>query len=128
MAEAVQVEGLGELLRAFGRVDAGVRKELTGTLRGIARGVAAAAKAIAEFNGLRDTGTLISKITISVGGGAAYVRATAKRWPGGFPYPAVYEYGKGGQRAFLAPALRLEEPNVLRGVEGMLDALLARNF
>lgn len=132
MADAVQVEGVRELIRAFGRIDRDVQKELTGALRKIARGVAATAKAIAEQKGLHATGTLIRKITISVSGGQAYVRDTASRtsrkWPSGFPYPAVYEFGHNKERAFLEPALYRDQEQIVHGVEEMLDMLLARNF
>ncbi|MEW6582734.1 MAG: hypothetical protein AB1416_08240, partial [Actinomycetota bacterium] len=48
-------------------------------------------------------------------------RRRSPRWPGGYPYPARIEYGGGGVRAFLHPAIAAKEQEVRRHMEGVLD-------
>lgn len=121
MSDAVQVEGIKDVLNAFGRIDKGLRKELRVELVAAAGLVAAKAKDIAEQLGLRDTGKLIASIRPGMSGAYAYVTDSAKR--NGFNYPAVYEFGHNRERAFLNPAADAEREHVIVGIEGLLDRL-----
>lgn len=126
--EYVRVEGLTELLRGLGRADKGLRKELNTEIRGLAKVVAADAQVIAREQGLigdprTDTlsGSLVRRIGISVRGSSAWIVDKASR--GGFPYPAVYEFGGGGTRAFLRPSLARNTDRIISGIEEMLVRL-----
>lgn len=123
----IAVEGVGDLLRAFDRVEKGLRRELRAELVGLAGTVAIKARELAEAQGLRESGQLIARIRPGLRSSYAYVTDTANRkspkWPEGFNYPAVFEFGHGGARAFLVPAAKAEEGTVLLGLEGLLDRL-----
>lgn len=123
----VAVEGVGDLLRAFGSIDKGLRRELRLELLDVANIAAGKARAIAEQKGLHATGALIDRIHAGARASYAYITDTARRaspaYPQGFNYPAVYEYGHGGARAFLTPAAITSEDDVISGVESLLDRL-----
>jgi hypothetical protein len=129
---SVRVEGINELVRAFGQLDQGLRKHITDQLRVLARDVQSKAREIAVAEGFappgrsrRATGALVQDIRYSVRGGTAFVREDASR--DGFLYPAVFEYGhseKWGHRPFLEPALSAEGQHIQEGMEHMLDGLL----
>lgn len=151
---AVYVEGLDELIRDFRRIDKSMAKQLTDTLRPLARSVRDKAKVIAKERGFgqgartrgaggkfvkgsagrsgRGTGALIRGMGISVRGASAYVLNKAERTTGTKPfrYPAVYEFGqnspwnRSGDRSFLQPALDIMRPQIVEGIEEMLDDLL----
>src|SRR3954463_11602146 len=101
----VDVKGLQGLLDGFKQIGDGLPHELSIGLRAIAKDVAHDAQSIAEERGLRSSGQLIHGITTSVRGTTAYIIDTAKRvstkYPDGYPYPKVYEFGAGGARAFI---------------------------
>lgn len=130
----VRVEGIRELVQAFGRIDRGLRGELQSELRELADSVARRAQAIAEQKGLRKSGDLIRTIRPAVRGTVALVRAGATHR--GFNYPRRLEYEGGrrassdptwfrapGSRSFLAPALDDKTEDVVAGVEDLLDRL-----
>jgi hypothetical protein len=127
----VQVEGLDELVKAFGRVDKGLRRELQKQLRVIGKGVVDQARAVAASEGLHGSGRdphpgqLISKMTVSVRGGSVYVRDTAKtvstKYPQGYNYPQRLEYEAGGSRSFLRRGLEERRGTVIRDMERLVD-------
>ena len=131
MAAAVRVEGLDELVRAFGRLDRGLRRELQKHLRVIGKIVADDAKAVASEKGLRGgagdphEGLLIRSIRPRVRGGSAFVADTAvttsPKYPAGYPYPKRIEFAGGGARAFLAPALDRSRERVVSELERLVD-------
>lgn len=129
-AALIEVEGLQQTLRAFGRIEKGMRKELRKQLVEIAGVVAETARSIAEQKGLHESGALIARIHPGMRSSYAYVADTARRksrkYPGGFNYPAVYEYGHGRARAFLEPAAKQDEEKAVTLVEGMLDRLTSQ--
>jgi len=125
----MRVEGLDELVRSLRRLDRKLGKGITDSLRVLARDVADTAKGVAVFQGFaepgrsgRGTGAMLSSIKYGVRAGSAYVRVAAQR--DGYPYPRVYEYGGGGERSFVHPALGLEEEHIFRTLEQTVDALL----
>lgn len=129
-AAAIRVEGVTELKLAFRRADAEYRKGIQLQLREIGEIVATEAKAIAAGLGLSDTGKLIARINPGVQGYIAVVRDSANKR--GFNYPAVYEgelSGHGlrgrGKRPFLGPAVDRKEPEILAGLESILDRVAA---
>lgn len=117
MAEggALQVEGINELVRAFGRVNkkaAGqVRKEMRGS---IGKAFVQAVKDRIESNSLVRSGKLRGSIRPSVKGSMLIVRSSPPLRPGNLSpmgYAAIYEFGgstvrsvklKGGGRGFSA--------------------------
>ena len=120
----IRVKGLDDLVRDFGKVDRGLRKELQGEIRKVAGIVAGEAKERAVRQGLVDSGKLVRSIRPGVRRSTGVVRVTATR--DGFPYPAVYEFGGGGVRAFLMPALKDKTDDVFKGLEDMLDRLTSQ--
>lgn len=126
------MEGLDGLVRAFGRLDKGLRRELQKELKEIGRIVAEEAKGIAEFKRLRGEddpgdphpGQLIARIQPSVRGASVYIRDTAASSSGRYPkynYPARLEYEQGGRRAFLRPALDGRRNEIVNRFEHLLD-------
>jgi len=126
----VQVQGLDALLAAFKQLGEGLPHELSAGLRTVARDVANDAKAIAKANGLHASGNLIDHITTSVRGTVAYIVDNARRvspkYPSGYLYPAVYEFGHGGARAFLHPAAERDQDKIVAGLEPLVDRLIAQ--
>jgi hypothetical protein len=117
----IEVEGLGAVLRAFGKLDKRLRGELRAELAELAVGVAEKAREIAEAKGLRRSGDLISRIRPGARASYAYVADSARHR--GFNYPARLEFENHGERAFLRPARDAESEHVVRGVEALLDRL-----
>jgi hypothetical protein len=111
MAEpAFRVEGLNDVIRDLRMLDSSVSAAITRESRAIARDVVAEAQKTATEKGLappgwsgRGTGALLRGIKVSVRGGIPYVVEGASR--NGYYYPRVYEYGRGGDRSFLRPAV-----------------------
>jgi hypothetical protein len=113
----IAVEGLADAQRYLRKIDVEAAKNLNKELKSAAKIVQAEAKSIAAAKGLaapgrsgRGTGALVSGLRVFSSGGAAGVRDAVNR--GGFPYPAVYEYGHGAARAFLQPAGEAKMPEV----------------
>jgi hypothetical protein len=129
-AFTIRVEGVPELKAAFKIADLQYRKEIQTRMRELAGVVADHAKEIADSNGLKKSGALIGGIKPGVQGAIAVVRDSVKK--GGFNYPAVYEgelSGHGlkgrGPRPFLGPAVTKSEPEVIAGLEEVLDKVAA---
>lgn len=129
-AVSIRTEGVAELKLAFRAADAEYRKGIQVQLREIGTVVATEAKIIAAALGLVDTGKLIARINPGVQGYIAVVRDSANKH--GFNYPAVYEgelSGHGlkgrGPRPFLRAAVDRKEPEILAGLESILDRVAA---
>lgn len=128
----VQVEGLDALVSAFGRVDKGLKRELTVRLRSIGRIVADQAKGVAEFRGYRGEedsdhhkGQLIARIQPSVRGGSVYIRDSARTvspaYPQGYNYPARLEYQNGGSGSFMREALDGRRGEIVNEFEKLVE-------
>lgn len=127
---SIRTEGVAELKLAFRAADAEYRKGIQLRLREIGGLVAEEAKSIAEGLGLHKSGKLIARINPGVQGYIAVVRDSANK--NGFNYPAVYEgelSGHGlkgrGPRPFLGPAVDKKEPEILAGLDSILDRVAA---
>lgn len=139
--------GLRSLNQGLRKLGTEVPKQLREELKDAAEIVRVEAQARARAQGLVDTGRLVRSMKVSVRGASAFVRNTAtatatgrvrvrsaKGSRGGsrtvaagsreFPYPRVYEYGDGGRRAFLHPALEAKRDEVVKRVDRMLDRLI----
>jgi len=127
----LRVEGLAALQRDLRKVNKTANKEVRDGLKDVGRIVSDQAKLIAAAKGLNKTGQLIRKITPSVRQQGVFVQAKAKRksprYPGGYPYPAIYEYGIRRGRPFLEPALDRSKSEVERAMEHWLDSFLSKN-
>lgn len=124
MRAGVSIEGLPQLVRGFERMGADLKKEVRADLRKGADLVRDQARLNAAERGLRRSGRLISGLrTIVRSGAVVLVRSTTKR--AGFPYPAIYEYGHGGARNFLDPALAQKSDEVVEHLATMFDRLAA---
>jgi hypothetical protein len=129
---AVHVEGLDGLVNGFGRVDKGLRRELQKHLRDVGKIVAEQAKGVAEYRGLRGeepsdkhSGQLIARIQPSVRGGSVFIRDSARtksaKYPGGYNYPARFEFEHGGERSFMRDGLEGSRGRVVREFEKLED-------
>lgn len=122
MAPGIKVKGIKELRRGFAQMDKSLRRDLDRGLREAAEPVRDEAKRIAGEKGLHDTGKLIAGIRIATAArGRVVVRSTAQKR--GYKYPARYEYGDGGKRAFLQPALEAKRREIEERLGEMLDRL-----
>lgn len=127
----VEVEGVRELDRALRRADREARKSLRAELKAAAGVVAAEAQAVAAARGLgrpgrsgRGAGRLVRSIKPGLQGSGAVVRVGANR--AGYPYPAVYEFGRGGARAFLRPAAERKQGEVRERAEDAMQAAIRK--
>ena len=116
----VEVEGVARTLAAFKTFQGNVAKGMKLELKAAAGLVATEAKKIAEAKGLRDTGDLIKSIRPGFKSSYAYVGDKAMHMGGPYNYPARYEYGQGGARAFLRPALDAKRAEVMAATEAMI--------
>jgi hypothetical protein len=128
----VHLEGLEPLLAAFERMPIITKRELRRELLEIADNVAKKAEGFAVGQGLVDDdhapkgGGLADRIKPRLSGSQVLVVDSARRaspkYPGGYPYPALYEFGHGGARAFMRPAVTSEAHDTRR----RLDTFIAR--
>jgi hypothetical protein len=132
VAETLHVEGLQELLQAFGRMDKSLSREVRREYRTIGALVARRIKTIAEAEGLRGSartgdhqpGALIRGVRPAVKGSTLVVQDLVRR--NGFPYPQVAEgwiSGHGEERPFMEPGLDASTQAVVHGFEDMLDRI-----
>ena len=130
--EAIRVEGLGRLVRDFGRMQKELRTGLQDELKEAAEIVAVEARAIAAAKGLRVSGDHIAGIRTFAKSSVVGVRAGATHR--GFAYSKRLEYegrsggllrGRGsyGPRASLMPALEQTRPEVHDRVDRVLDRI-----
>jgi len=129
---SVHVENLDVLVKAFGRVDKNLKRQLQARLRGIGKIVADEAKGIAEFHRLRGEedydrhrGSLITQIRPSVRGSSVFIRDSARTksaaYPAGYNYPARFEFESKGAKAFMRPALQGRRGDIVREFEKLED-------
>ena len=121
---AVRVEGLADLRRDFGRLSKALQDDFRDEIKAVADIVAVESRAIAKRKGLHDTGRLIRSIKPGTSGAVGVVRANAARK--GYRYGAVYEFGRGGKRAFLRPALESKRDEVVEAFGDLLDDMHER--
>ncbi len=115
---SVQVEGLEPLLAALDRIEPATKVELHRELLQIAEHVAELGRQFAVGEGLVDDehappgGGLADRIKPRASGSRVLVVDTARRssprYPGGYSYPARYEFESGGARSFFRPAVKVE--------------------
>ena len=127
----LRVEGLAALQRDLRKVNKTANKEVRDGLKDIGRVVSDEAQLIAAAKGLHKTGQLIRRIVPTVRQQGVFVEAKARKkspkYPGGYRYPAVYEYGIRRGRPFLEPALDKTKNQVERAMEHWLDTVLSKN-
>jgi hypothetical protein len=124
----VVLEGMTQMMRAFKQLESDISRDLRTELKAIARDVAAAAKVEASSKGLaapgrsgRGTGQLVRHIRSGATQRYAYIKddvsRASQRYPDGYNYAKVYEYGRGGVRAFLHPAVEHMTPEIVTRVD-----------
>lgn len=118
--ESVRVEGLRELQRSLQKIRSDLKPEITKELKDIGQVVADRAQSFAIGQGLYDSGNLADHIKSRAALASVAIVDTANR--DGYPYPRIYEYGHGGARAFMRPALIDKQGEVI----DKLDRMLAR--
>ena len=127
----LRVEGLAALQRDLNRVNKTAKGEVRDGLKEVGRIVSDQAQLIAMAKGLNKTGQLVRRIVPTVRQQGVFVEAKAKKrspkYPAGYPYPAVYEYGTRRGRPFLEPALDSSKRSVERAMEHWLDTFLSKN-
>lgn len=127
----LRVEGLAALQRDLNKVNKTAKSEVRDGLKDVGRIVADKAQFTALAKGLNQTGQLARKIVPTVRQQGVFVEAKAKKksrkYPTGYPYPAVYEYGTRRGRPFLEPALESSKAEVERAMEHWLDTFLSKN-
>lgn len=97
-ADTIRVEGLSDLLKAFGKLDKRLRQEISKELRIIGGFVLQDAKAMALAEGFgppgasgRGTGDLLRNLKLRQRRGDIAIAETAVH--GGLNYPRIYEFG-----------------------------------
>ena len=126
---SVKVEGLAELRLALRAVDRALPLALSRELRVIlvplkedARRAAANQQLTPPGMSGRGLGGLAKGISSSVRGIRGYLVDKTTR--GGYPYPRLYEFGHGGQRAFLTPTLNRNRDEIVMRLGEALDQAL----
>lgn len=114
MATGVRVKGLQETQRAFGKIDKRLRSELGDELKKLAEPAAADARRIASKWGEATA----SGIQAGRRRGGAVIRQRRRKTTGQHP-----SFGALQMREALIPAAEQHEPEVIRGVEELLDKL-----
>jgi hypothetical protein len=93
----IAVENLGAVMAGLKQFQGGIRTKLRERLTDVAEQAASYAVWIAREKGLHESGELIDQIKAGWRTSYAYITDTARRsspaYPGGFNYPAIYEYG-----------------------------------
>lgn len=128
---SIHVEGLRELVRAFGRMNPALRLEMNRELRKLGKEVAQEAQLIAGEKGLRESGSLIGGIRTRLNVGTVSIVSTARKvspkYPGGYDYPRRYEFERGGARAFLQPALERRAPAALQALDEIFSRMVSES-
>lgn len=122
MQAGAVVVGLDALLRdARAAGNKAATRDLYRGLRAAGNIVRDEARAKARGQGLQDSGALVRGVRVTrANARAVEVTATAKR--DGFPYPSLYEYGRG--RPFMEPGLEAAAPKALRELQSRIDQTL----
>lgn len=120
LAQTVYIDGLDSLVRAFGKIDRGLRRELQTRLKHAGEIVALDYKMTAP----RKTGKMADSAKPSIRGGSVYIRVTAKKqspkYPSGYRYPNRVEYESGSNQP-LHQSLERTRPAVLRDLDHVVD-------
>lgn len=137
----VQFEGYKELMAALKLIYPELYKETRVALRGIVDMVAKDAVQWADRQGFtppgrsgRGVGNLIGEIRTGVTMTKGYIRdlaTDASQGRGnntgeGYSYPRRYEYERGGERAFIHPAIKQDEGKILAGLVAVIDRVSTR--
>ncbi|MFZ9987489.1 MAG: hypothetical protein ACO3HV_07045 [Candidatus Nanopelagicales bacterium] len=127
----LRVEGLAALQRDLNRVNKTAKGEVRDGLKEVGRIVSDQAQLIAMAKGLNKTGQLVRRIVPTVRQQGVFVEAKAKKkskkYPGGYRYPAIYEFDPRRARPFLWPAAETSEAQVERAMDRWLDTFLSKN-
>lgn len=125
--DTIAVEGLRDLMRSLKEMDKTTRKEVRAKLREVGKIVADEAKSQASSKMTSRSGNLIRLIKVSVTQRSVSIVAGAMKrspkYPSGYNYPRRHEYGSGGKRAFMNPALDEKQEEVIKRFEEILDEL-----
>jgi HK97 gp10 family phage protein len=125
--DTIAVEGLRDLMRALKEMDKTTRKEVRAKLREVGKIVADEAKSQATSKMTQRSGNLVRSIKVSVTQRSVSIVAGAlkrsAKYPSGYNYPKRHEYGSGGKRAFMNPALEDKQEEVIERFEEILDEL-----
>lgn len=137
ISQTLLLEGFEELAKDFKAAGNDARKEFRDSLKPIGKVVAGRAAIVASAKGLigkkphgdYTTGQLVKKLrqagAVSVANKGVTVTAKATR--NGYPYPSIYEYGRGGARAFLEPALMQTQGEVMQMTEDWINTFLSKH-
>jgi hypothetical protein len=127
--EGVKVTGLSQFVRAARDTPGRLNEELQVALAEAGELVAVRAHALIREKGLvggpRSTGRLdrMTRASKPTRSGRVFIRSGAMNK--GFNYPRVYEFGRGGQRAFLRPALEQTTDAVVSRLDRAVMAAVA---
>lgn len=121
MAGAVRIEGLADFRRDLRRINPALAKGVRVGLKDAAQIVAYEAQRRAPVA----SGAMKASVKAFASGNRAGVRVNARRvsakYPSGYRYPRRIEFGKGGARAFVGPALEAKRPDVMRRLGYVID-------
>ncbi|MBT9156743.1 MAG: hypothetical protein DDT37_01731 [Firmicutes bacterium] len=125
--EIIVLGGFSETMRAIRRMESVMRKEMRLKLKAAGQIISDEAKAQANQQGLVATGKLVRSIRVGLRARSVSVivgaRRKSRKYPKGFNYPKVYEYGTAGKRAFLRPALAAKKEEAVQKFEEILDEM-----
>lgn len=118
-AHVVEVEGLSQLIRAFGKIDKGLQKELRKRLK------RAALPVIADYHAAapKKTGKMAASARPSLRRGSIYVRVTATKTSpkySRYPYPRRIEYQPGSSHP-LQSSFERQRPFVQHELGTLVD-------
>lgn len=119
----VVIEGADEAASAIRQLPSEAKKQLKAEMRPITKDVVGRIRARAEAQGLHDTGALIrgikGKVRLRRGTPSAEIASSTTRK--GYPYPKVYEYGRGRTRAFFWPVVTETADKATQGFTKAID-------
>ncbi|MBT9154752.1 MAG: hypothetical protein DDT39_01431 [Firmicutes bacterium] len=123
--EIVVLGGFKEMMKAVRKMEPVMRKEMRTRLKTAGQIVSDEAKAQARQQGLVATGKLVRSIRVGLRARSVSIVVGAKRksrkFPKGYNYPKLHEYGDGGKRAFLRPALAVKREDAVKKFIEVLD-------
>ncbi|MBT9134597.1 MAG: hypothetical protein DDT38_01336 [Firmicutes bacterium] len=125
--ETIMLDGFKELMRAIRKMEPTLRKEMRVRLKTAGQIVSDEAKARARGQGLYATGKLVRSVRVGLRARSVDIvvgaRRKSRKFPKGYNYPKRYEYGEGGKRAFLRPALAAKREEAVQEFAKILDEL-----
>lgn len=133
---SIRVEGLGQLVSDFYKINRELSKDLRRELVDIGKIVVdeavtqtlprqnlAAGQAGTDLR--RNTGTLQRSIRSKMRGQSAVIVEQRRPKKKKFAYGAIYEFDRG--RAFLVPALEAKTDDIIEAIDDMFDRLVSKN-